>query len=182
MIGEEDCEIPETQLEPNLSLVAPNDVPSRYRDVPIDDVCVFVDPLDATKEYTLGNLEAVCTLIGISFKGEAVGKTCNGTMMKETVRANKLSDFDGSSYLYCSAGVMCQPFVGDGRLVWAIVGGPVKGATIPQRQSNHPFTVAVTRTHGSLELEVGRSKKPPTYNRLKNSSITFIGSIVSFKG
>jgi len=33
----------------------------------------LVDPLDATKEYTLGNLPAVCCLIGIAVKGEAVG-------------------------------------------------------------------------------------------------------------
>ena len=48
-------------------------VPEHLRNVPISDVCVFIDPLDATKEFTLGNVAAVCTLIGISVKGQAVG-------------------------------------------------------------------------------------------------------------
>ena len=32
--------------------------------VPLSDVTVYVDPIDATKEFTLGNVESPLTLIG----------------------------------------------------------------------------------------------------------------------
>ena len=40
-------------------------IPTRLRHVPENDVTVFVDPLDATREYTRGVYEAVTVLIGI---------------------------------------------------------------------------------------------------------------------
>jgi len=72
MIGEENIEIPSSTLVPNLDLINLDKVPASFQKVPLSDICVFIDPLDATKEFTLGNLEAVITLIGISYKGDPV--------------------------------------------------------------------------------------------------------------
>ena len=87
-IGEEACEIPECTLTPKMDNVNLAKVPEHLRNVPISDVCVFIDPLDATKEFTLGNVAAVCTLIGISIKGQAVGKP------KERLRFRTPTTFD----------------------------------------------------------------------------------------
>ena len=45
------------------------DVPPLLRELDADDVTVWIDPLDGTKEYTLGVVENVTTLIGISYRG-----------------------------------------------------------------------------------------------------------------
>ncbi len=58
MVGEEDCEIPKDLLQTNPSLIGRKDlidlskVPEPFRAAEMDQVCVFIDPLDATK----GNL------------------------------------------------------------------------------------------------------------------------------
>jgi len=57
-----------------------------------------VDPLDATREFTKGDLQCVFCLVGISLLGKPI------------------------------AGVMHQPFFGKfGRTIWGMVGGRVEG-------------------------------------------------------
>eukprot|EP01062_Namystynia_karyoxenos_P062910 TRINITY_DN55764_c0_g1_i1.p1 TRINITY_DN55764_c0_g1~~TRINITY_DN55764_c0_g1_i1.p1 ORF type:complete len:376 (+),score=120.26 TRINITY_DN55764_c0_g1_i1:148-1128(+) len=46
--------------------------PAALRRVPLSDVQLFVDPLDGTREFVEGRLEAVQTLIGIAVRGDAV--------------------------------------------------------------------------------------------------------------
>ena len=46
--------------------------PAALRSVSVADVCVFVDPVDGTKEFVEGRLEAVQTLIGVSIQGRSV--------------------------------------------------------------------------------------------------------------
>jgi len=41
-------------------------VPENIRRIPVDELCVYVDPLDATREYTRGSDEPVMVLIGIT--------------------------------------------------------------------------------------------------------------------
>lgn len=62
--------------------------------VPIEDVTIYIDPLDATAEFVLGNKQSPATLIGIALKNVAYG------------------------------GVMHQPFegTGQGRTLWAMQG------------------------------------------------------------
>jgi 3'-phosphoadenosine 5'-phosphosulfate (PAPS) 3'-phosphatase len=69
MVGEENVEISDAEKAPATDLIDLSKVPENLREVPIEDICVYIDPLDATKEYTLGNLEAVMTLIGIAVRG-----------------------------------------------------------------------------------------------------------------
>jgi len=133
MVGEEECETPVTNVIAETNLIDNSKIPEMFRSVPMKEVCVFVDPLDATKEYTLGNLAAVCCLIGIAFKGEAV------------------------------AGVMYQPFVeinGQGRLVYGMVGMGAVGVSPPPRPGNK-LRVTVTRTHGSEQLDLILKKLNP---------------------
>lgn len=38
-----------------------------------DDLCIWIDPLDGTKEFVSGFLDAVTVLIGVSYRGSAIG-------------------------------------------------------------------------------------------------------------
>ena len=46
--------------------------PAEVRAVAATDVCVFVDPVDGTKEFVEGRLEAVQTLVGVALKGKSI--------------------------------------------------------------------------------------------------------------
>lgn len=54
-------------FEPKLS-----EFPSYLRKVPIEEICMFVDPIDGTREFTSGNTESVFVLIGVSLRGKAI--------------------------------------------------------------------------------------------------------------
>jgi 3'(2'), 5'-bisphosphate nucleotidase len=106
IVGEEDCKIPPCSIKLNCSdglepiFFEFDDTSKRH--VPMSDVCVFIDPLDATLEFTRGNVRAVMTLVGISVRGRPV------------------------------AGVCCQPFVDaneadDGTMMYGLVGVGVYG-------------------------------------------------------
>ena len=45
---------------------------TRFTGADVGDLTVWVDPLDATKEYTEGHLDHVTVLIGIAFGDDAV--------------------------------------------------------------------------------------------------------------
>jgi len=101
IVGEE-SEYPQpdavTPLPPTATGLFPREaVPAALAHAPLSEVAVFVDPLDATREFTRGNLEPVMVLIGVTLCGAPV------------------------------AGVTHQPFVdraSGGRTLYAIVGGP----------------------------------------------------------
>ncbi|KAL1447607.1 hypothetical protein MTO96_028418 [Rhipicephalus appendiculatus] len=48
-------------------------LPDELKDVKEEDLVVWVDPLDGTKEYTQGFLDHVTILVGIAVQGKAVG-------------------------------------------------------------------------------------------------------------
>eukprot|EP01114_Cavostelium_apophysatum_P013370 TRINITY_DN3224_c0_g2_i1.p1 TRINITY_DN3224_c0_g2~~TRINITY_DN3224_c0_g2_i1.p1 ORF type:complete len:330 (+),score=33.92 TRINITY_DN3224_c0_g2_i1:124-1113(+) len=124
MIGEEDCGIPTLDVQPNVDFFAHEQIPEDLRSVSIDQITVFVDPLDATKEYTLGNLPAVMSLIGIAINGEAV------------------------------AGVMFQPFHGsEGRLIYGMKGMGSFGFRTAEKADPNRLVVTTTRSHASREIE-----------------------------
>mmetsp|Transcript_39689 Transcript_39689/g.104794 ORF Transcript_39689/g.104794 Transcript_39689/m.104794 type:complete len:456 (+) Transcript_39689:18-1385(+) len=41
--------------------------------VPLSEICIFVDPLDGTREFVEGRVQNVQVLIGIAFQGRSVG-------------------------------------------------------------------------------------------------------------
>jgi len=123
-VGEEDVECPTLSEKPRLDLVerAGVTLPPSLLELPASELCLFIDPLDATKEFTLGNLEAVITLIGIAYHDTPI------------------------------AGVMYQPFVGEGVTVWGIEGVGSFGYTKRPRKEGG-LILTTTRTHGTPEVE-----------------------------
>nr|KAF6399576.1 3'(2'), 5'-bisphosphate nucleotidase 1 [Molossus molossus] len=51
--------------------------PSQYSTIKEEDLVVWVDPLDGTKEYTEGLLDNVTVLIGIAYEGKAIAGVIN---------------------------------------------------------------------------------------------------------
>lgn len=124
--------IPQLQSNLNLSHLTAVTVPSATRvNYPLEHVTVFIDPLDATKEFTLGNHFCVVTLVGIAVAGEVV------------------------------AGVMHQPFEGPaGRTMWGWigVGAHVPSLHTPSRDK---LVLCTTRLHSTPEIDVGYTLQCP---------------------
>lgn len=99
IIGEEDQEdvIEDDVARLKRGYVDGIDMAEEFRRVDLEEVCVFVDPVDGTLEFVEGRLENVQCLVGISVGGRAVG------------------------------GVVGVPFQGEGKVVCGLVGGGVVG-------------------------------------------------------
>lgn len=91
IIGEEDPSslpaVADTQERPSLNLVDETGLAAELRAVPLEEVSVFIDPLDATKEFTNGVLPCVMTLVGICVKGDPVAAVMNQVFAGENGRA-----------------------------------------------------------------------------------------------
>eukprot|EP00475_Leptophrys_vorax_P014905 TRINITY_DN21169_c0_g1_i2.p1 TRINITY_DN21169_c0_g1~~TRINITY_DN21169_c0_g1_i2.p1 ORF type:complete len:285 (-),score=73.88 TRINITY_DN21169_c0_g1_i2:42-863(-) len=76
LVGEEgDLEIDQSNtIQPDLTYL--RDHESKFSDdlrrIPTEELCLWVDPLDGTKEFVSGHVEAVTVLIGISRQGKAI--------------------------------------------------------------------------------------------------------------
>uniref|UniRef100_A0A6B2LD23 3'(2'),5'-bisphosphate nucleotidase 1 n=1 Tax=Arcella intermedia TaxID=1963864 RepID=A0A6B2LD23_9EUKA len=107
---------------------------------PMDDIIVYVDPIDGTKEFTEGFYSQVLILIGIALKGRPI------------------------------AGIMCQPWKEDskdserGVFLWGLVGHGISpidpsqfGSKLLALPDLPPFpqslTATVTQSKGTPELE-----------------------------
>lgn len=104
--------------------------------VPIEDVTIYIDPLDATAEFVLGNKQSTATLVGIALKSVAFG------------------------------GVIHQPFEGSpdgkGRTLWALDGfscgddhsvlenNVEQGRQAAKRAES---VLVTTRTHANQQVE-----------------------------
>ncbi|CAB0044154.1 unnamed protein product [Trichogramma brassicae] len=126
IIGEEEpssCEVPSNWVVTDMD----NDVlkvklPEHLENVNAQDLCVWVDPLDGTSEYTQGLVEHVTVLVGVALGDRAIG------------------------------GVIHQPFFKNagsdswGRTIWGIEGVGIGGLkTIPPPQGKRIITT--TRSH-----------------------------------
>ncbi len=141
VVGEEDTPgVVASKEQPRLDLIDLESVPRELRAVPLDELCVFIDPLDATKEFTLGKTWCVMTLIGITRRGVPV------------------------------AGVMHQPFAEDaaeehGHSVYGLRGYGVVGL----RRAPHPpaegLVAVSTLSHGSPALDAAIAKVRPAVLR-----------------
>uniref|UniRef100_F1KW65 3'(2'),5'-bisphosphate nucleotidase 1 n=1 Tax=Ascaris suum TaxID=6253 RepID=F1KW65_ASCSU len=132
VIGEEERVSVAPYLELNYSaevLKIDDNCPKELRQVNVDDVVVWVDPLDGTSEFAQAArdgsplLQQVTVLIGISYKGRSV------------------------------AGVIHQPYWGEnqiGRTIWAIVGAGAYGIDIVREKSER--VVVTTRSHSSTTV------------------------------
>ncbi|XP_016351605.1 3'(2'),5'-bisphosphate nucleotidase 1-like isoform X3 [Sinocyclocheilus anshuiensis] len=81
IIGEE--ELPAEAVEEDLiengqsSLILQKSCPDQYASLKEEELVVWVDPLDGTKEYTEGLLDHVTVLIGIAYGGTAIAGVIN---------------------------------------------------------------------------------------------------------
>ncbi|XP_033859436.1 3'(2'),5'-bisphosphate nucleotidase 1 [Acipenser ruthenus] len=81
IIGEED--LPSHDVEENLiesgqfEEILQRVCPGEYSGVREEELVVWVDPLDGTKEYTEGLLDHVTVLIGIAYDGKAIAGVIN---------------------------------------------------------------------------------------------------------
>jgi len=114
-------------------------IPSHLTGASVDQLTVWVDPLDATKEYTEGYLDHVTVLIGIAFGDDAV------------------------------AGVIHQPFYGYkesddsmGRTLYGVVGAGVGGALKPQPPPEGQRIIATSRSHSSPQIRATVEALKPT--------------------
>ncbi|KAL4648974.1 3'(2'),5'-bisphosphate nucleotidase 1 isoform X2 [Arapaima gigas] len=81
IIGEED--LPPEAVEEDLiengqsEEILQRPCPSEYSNIKEEELVVWVDPLDGTKEYTEGLLDHVTVLIGIAYDGKAIAGVIN---------------------------------------------------------------------------------------------------------
>nr|XP_035952092.1 3'(2'),5'-bisphosphate nucleotidase 1 isoform X4 [Halichoerus grypus] len=81
IIGEEDLPFEEVDQEliedGQWEEILQQPCPSQYSAIKEEDLVVWVDPLDGTKEYTEGLLDNVTVLIGIAYEGKAIAGVIN---------------------------------------------------------------------------------------------------------
>jgi len=130
IVGEESCETPPSTTIPNIHKLDSykDKLPQEFKSLDSKDLIIFIDPLDATREFTLGRVHCVMTLIGVSYKGKPIG------------------------------GVIYQPFVDKeghestreesdkwtGRTVWGIVGMPVESVKDKRLAEDRDKVIIVT--------------------------------------
>lgn len=97
IVGEEKEEHCIKPIEPLLDLpeiyftkyLTPNKYYDAYdiinTDLDLNDICVWIDPIDGTKEYTEGIKNAVTCLIGITYKESPIAGIINRPFTNETI-------------------------------------------------------------------------------------------------
>ncbi|XP_036941992.1 3'(2'),5'-bisphosphate nucleotidase 1 [Acanthopagrus latus] len=130
IIGEEDLpaeEVKEELIENGHSEeILQKTCPAEYSGLKEEELVVWVDPLDGTKEYTEGLLDNVTVLIGIAYAGKAI------------------------------AGVINQPFYNYqlgtgaelGRTMWGMPGLGAFGFTLKEAPGNRRI-ITTTRSHSN---------------------------------
>ncbi|XP_040567690.1 3'(2'),5'-bisphosphate nucleotidase 1 isoform X1 [Lepeophtheirus salmonis] len=98
-------------------------VPEELQNVSLEDITVWIDPLDGTKEFADGFLERVTVLIGIAVQGKAI------------------------------AGVVHQPYYkrdgNMGRTLYGAIGGKVEINFVKQSPSKDGKIIVTTRSHST---------------------------------
>lgn len=132
IIGEEepsDCQVPSdwivTEAEQEVLKLK---LPAHLEDIDPKDVCIWVDPLDGTSEYTQGLVEHVTVLVGV-----AVGKKAIGGVIHQPYYKN-----DTDNVL--------------GRTLWGLVGVGYGGFT-PAAPPEGKRIVTTTRSHSDSNVQ-----------------------------
>ena len=117
------------------------EIPKRLTEAKIEQLTVWVDPLDATKEYTEGYLDHVTVLVGIALGDEAV------------------------------AGVIHQPFYGYkeckdmmslGRTFHGVVGAGIGGKLVQKMPPAEQKIVTTSRSHSNTLVNASIDAIHPT--------------------
>lgn len=104
--------------------------PADLKDVQPSEVCIWVDPVDGTTEYTQGFLDHVTVLIGVAVNGRAVGGVIH------------------QPYYNYQAG----PGASMGRTMWGIVGVGCFGCDHRDRAGGKRV-ITTTRSHGTEAVQ-----------------------------
>lgn len=114
-------------------------LPDEALNARLEDLTVWVDPLDGTKEYTEGFLDHVTVLVGIAIGSKAVG------------------------------GVIHQPFWNYknegqqlGRTFYGVVGAGIGGSLVPKKAPDGQRIVTTSRSHGTGLIEESTKACSPT--------------------
>ena len=104
-------------------------IPEELASLVLSDITVFIDPVDGTREFVEGRLQAVTCLVGVSYRGRAV------------------------------AGIMGLPFHPSGQVqvVLGVVGSPSGLVGVPisgQKKSGaNEFVLAISTDLGAKEVK-----------------------------
>ncbi len=119
----------------------------------------MADPLDGTKEFTLGFVHYVTVLIGISIKGVASAGVVHVpfTGGKYKRKHDPLNQETEEEKVASAAKEEAEASLPPGRTIWGAVGAGVHGLTVPPLESINPPPrerrfVTTTRTHFSAAL------------------------------
>ncbi|XP_017890155.1 3'(2'),5'-bisphosphate nucleotidase 1 [Ceratina calcarata] len=140
IIGEEEpsnCEVPSDWVVTEADQeVLKLKLPAHLEDIDPKDVCIWVDPLDGTSEYTQGLVEHVTVLVGVAVGQRAVG------------------------------GVIHQPYYKNntdnvlGRTLWGIVGVGY-GGFAPSAPPEGKRIVTTTRSHSDSNVQAAITALSP---------------------
>lgn len=132
IIGEEessDCDVPSDWVVTEADQeVLKLKLPEHLEDIDPKDVCVWVDPLDGTSEYTQGLVEHVTVLVGVAIGQKAVGGVIHQPYYKNI-----------------ESGIL-------GRTLWGINGVGFGGFT-PNAPPHGKRIITTTRSHSDSNVE-----------------------------
>lgn len=138
IIGEEGtsrCEVPSDWIVTDMDQDVLNlKLPKELENISAKDICVWVDPLDGTSEFTQGLVDHVTVLVGVAIGSRAIG------------------------------GVIHQPFYNNnasiGRTLWGIVGGGIGGFT-PILPIEGKRIITTTRSHSNKIVQTALDAMQP---------------------
>ena len=143
IVGEEDPPSDEVEVSALAEEELPGGfvIPEDLQSLVFSDITVFIDPVDGTREFVEGRLEAVTSLLGVSYRGRAV------------------------------AGIMGIPFhpSGEVQVVLGVVGSPSGLVGVPSGQKKveaNEFVLAISTDLGAKEVNFCSHKScspSPTY-------------------
>ena len=129
IVGEEDPPSDEVEVSALAEEELPGGfvIPEDLQSLVFSDITVFIDPVDGTREFVEGRLEAVTSLLGVSYRGRAV------------------------------AGIMGIPFhpSGEVQVVLGVVGSPSGLVGVPSGQKKseaNEFVLAISTDLGAKEV------------------------------
>ncbi|CAH8624026.1 unnamed protein product [Heterobilharzia americana] len=143
--------VPESsELSPE---VLKHQCPPQLNSLSMDDIVVWVDPLDGTKEFTEGLLEYVTVLIGVSAGGKPVG----GVVAQPFYHTNTVAN--GSAPQYVT------------RVVWGLVGLGIFGINpkLPSSQLPYPINQSAPKLSLPHAIVVTRSHRSPAHDIVNNA-------------
>ncbi|XP_055437894.1 3'(2'),5'-bisphosphate nucleotidase 1 isoform X1 [Bubalus kerabau] len=145
IIGEED--LPPEDVDQELiedgqwEEILKQPCPSQYSAIKEEDLVVWVDPLDGTKEYTEGLLDNVTVLIGIAYEGKAIAGVINQPYYNYQKNENeKLREPRNDA----KAG----PDAVLGRTIWGVLGLGAFGFQLKEAPAGKHI-ITTTRSHNS---------------------------------